>query len=114
MTYKGKVCLDKKNESGLQATPFFAQTGPDNLFGWAVLWLADLSHLRCARKNFAIKMRHVQGSQVSPTSMGRIFLGSATICAISESVPAQSYACTPRSGNVFPRVAPDAPSWQKF
>ena len=104
----------QKNESGLQATPFFAQTGPDNLFGWAVLWLADLSQPRCARANFAIKMRHVQGSQVSPKSMGRIFLGSATICAISESVPVQSYACTPRSGNVVPRVAPDAPSWQKF
>ena len=85
----------KKNESGLHAAPFFAQAGLDNLFGWAVLCLADLSHPRCARTTFDLKMRHVQGSQVSPTSMGRIFLGSATICAISESVPVQSYACTP-------------------
>ena len=64
----------KKNTSGLHAAPFFAQPGPDNLFGWAVLWLADLSHPRCARTNFAIKMRHVQGSQVSPKSMCRIFV----------------------------------------
>ena len=64
----------QKNESGLHAAPFFAQAGPDNLFGWAVLCLADLSHPRCARTHFAVKLRHVQGSQVSPTSIDTVIL----------------------------------------